>query len=131
MLNILVVEDEPFLKTIMFTMLSEVGICTWKQDGRSAVEEFKSALYSANPYDLITLDIMMPEMDGKEALKKIREIEENYGITEGAYTKIIMTSAIQDEATIFDSYYQGCEQYLIKPILKTDLLQKIKDLELI
>ena len=80
MLKILVVEDEAILKTILIKMLQDIGNCTWKADGKTAVEEFEEALNSSDPYDLITLDIMMPEVDGLQALQKIREIEENNGI---------------------------------------------------
>jgi two-component system chemotaxis response regulator CheY len=131
MIKILVVEDEPNLKTIMFHMLRDVGDCTWMANGSTAVEEFESAINSNDPYDLVTLDIIMPEMDGREALQKIREIEEANGVKDDFQVKIIMTSVLQDEATIFGSYYEGCEHYLVKPILKTDLMQKIKDLGLI
>lgn len=131
MLKILVVEDEAILKTIMFKMLEKIGVCTWKADGRTAVEEFEQAINSSDPYDLITLDIMMPEMDGLEALQKIREIEDSNGISDEFKIKIIMTSALQDEATVFGSYYQGCEHYLVKPIMKDQLIQKIKEVGLI
>ena len=55
-------------------------------------------------YEVITLDIMMPEMDGQEALKRIRDIEDKAGIPYKKRAKIMMTTALGDVKTVMGAF---------------------------
>jgi len=60
---------------------------------------------------------MMPEMDGQEALKKIREIENKQSVLPKDEVKVIMTTALSDPKTVVEAYYKGgATYYLVKPI---------------
>ncbi len=59
------------------------------------------------PYDLLCMDIMMPVMDGHEALLKIREMEKSLGIFGPEEVKVIMLSALDDAKTVMKAYYKG------------------------
>ena len=83
------------------------------------------------PYDLICLDILMPQMDGREALRIIREIEKARGIDRGDGAKVIMTSALSDAKNVLDSFEEGCEVYIPKPYPKDTLIDEIRKLGLI
>ena len=86
---------------------------------------------ASEPYDLICLDIMMPEMDGQEALKEIRQMEEKAGITGSDFTKIIMTTALADKANVVKADSRGCDYFLVKPIQKAKLQEELRKLKLI
>src|ERR1035441_10919767 len=88
----LVVEDDFTSRLTLHTFLSRYGECHIAVNGREAVDAFRSALDSGRGYDLICMDIMMPEMDGREAVRQIRELEESRGTLSTHGAKIIMRS---------------------------------------
>ena len=71
----LIVEDDFTSRLLLQGLLQPFGVCHVCINGKEAVEAFKIALDQKEPYDLVCLDIMMPEMDGQTALKEIRAIE--------------------------------------------------------
>ena len=78
-LRILLAEDDFACRLLLQTFLSRYGECHIAVNGREAVDAFRAALDSGQGYDLICMDIMMPEMDGREAVRQIRAIEEARG----------------------------------------------------
>lgn len=127
----LIVEDDFVCRRLLQKLLSPYGDCDITINGKEAIEAFLLALDEDESYDLICLDIMMPEMDGQEALKKIREIEKEKGILGLDGVKVIMTTALKDSKNVFGAFKTGCEGYLVKPIDKKKLIEEIKKLELI
>ena len=89
------------------------------------------AARSGHPYDLVLLDIMMPGIDGQEALRQIRGWEEEQGISLGRGTKIIMTTCLDDPRNVLGAFQRGCESYLVKPIDREKLMGEIRKLGLI
>ncbi len=127
----LIVEDDFTARKLMQIYLSEFGECFVAVNGKEAVQAVTQAFDEDEPYDLIALDIMMPEMDGIEALKAIRNLEKERGITGLDTVKVIMTTAKGQSQDIFDAFNTGCEAYLIKPIRKPDLIDEIRKLGLL
>ena len=74
-MKILIAEDDYIARRILKGILSPIGDCDIVIDGEEAFQAFKMAWVEGNPYDLVCLDIMMPNVNGQEALKKIREME--------------------------------------------------------
>jgi len=130
-MRILVVEDDFASRRLLQTMLSTYGECDIAVDGKEAVEAVKLSLDDESAYSLICLDIMMPNMNGREALKEIRSIEEENGLTGLSKAKIIMTTALNDPKSIIGSFMDQCEAYLVKPITKDKLTAKMKEMALI
>lgn len=89
------------------------------------------ALEDNQPYDLITLDIMMPIKDGHESLKAIREEEEKKGILGFDGVNVIMMSAFGDHEHILKAFRGGCESYIIKPVTRKKLAEQLESLELV
>ncbi len=127
----LIVEDDFTARKLMQIYLSEFGKCFVAVNGKEAVQAVTQAFDEDEPYDLIALDIMMPEMDGIEALKAIHNLEKERGITGMDTVKVIMTTAKGQSQDIFDAFNTGCEAYLIKPIRKPDLVDEIRKLGLL
>jgi two-component system, chemotaxis family, chemotaxis protein CheY len=126
----LIVEDDFVGRKLMQKYLSDYGECDVAVDGEEAVEAFKLAIENKLPYDLICLDIMMPNMNGHEALSAIREIESWHGINGLDGVKVIMTTALGDSENVMGSFREGCEAYIVKPIKKDALLHEIEKLGL-
>jgi len=95
------------------------------------VEACRIALEASENYDLICLDIMMPIMDGQEALRQIRDLEVAHGIFSKKGAKIIMTTAVGDMKTVGKAYYNLCDGYLTKPIQKAKLIEELQRQKLI
>ena len=126
----LIVEDDFAALKLLQIYLSDYGDCFVAVNGREAVEAFREALDKGVPYDLICLDIMMPEMDGQEALKEIRRIESEHGIRGLDSVKVIMTTVLADSENITEAFKTGCEAYIAKPIKKEELFEEIRSLGL-
>jgi two-component system chemotaxis response regulator CheY len=121
----LIVEDDFVSRLLMQTILSPHGACHVAVNGREAVQAFRLAAADRQSYDLICLDIMMPELDGQSVLKAIRQDEEAHGILVGDGVKIIMTTALRDWENVCVAFREMCDAYLIKPIDKKKLLTTI------
>lgn len=128
----LIAEDDFISRLVLQKMLLPFGHCDVVVNGKEAVEAFKIAVAEKSPYDLICLDIMMPEMDGNEALKLIREKEKEAGISPRDEVKILMITALDTPKDVVEAYYKGgCTSYLVKPINKIKISNALKDLNLI
>ena len=127
----LIVEDDFGARTILKAFLSPYSDCDIAVDGNEAIEAFRIGIENKKTYDLICLDIMMPNMDGRDALKKIRAKEEENGMGGIEGVKIIMTSALDEQKSIVGSFLDQCEAYLVKPIKKEHLVERLQILGLI
>lgn len=128
----LIVEDESTSLVILNELLSPFGECYTAVDGAEAIRAFRVALEENEPYDLICMDIMMPNIDGQQALKEIRKIETEKHVRNSDKVKVIMTTALEDQKNVIDAFYKGgAASYLVKPIDKKKLLDEIRKLELI
>jgi len=130
MMRALIVEDEflsrKVLKSFLMTLF-EVEIVV---NGREAIEAFRLAHRENQPYSLILMDIMMPEVDGIEALRRIREMEDREGLT--PKVKVIMTTALDDPQTVMKSFYDGeASAYIVKPVVKEKLYKELEKLNLL
>ena len=130
-MKILIVDDEPTNRLVLHRILKSYGECDVAANGVKAVAAFDVAIESGRGYDLICLDIMMPEMDGQEALKIMRSHELSKGIEYPDGARVIMTTAVDDSKQILSAFKSGCEAYVIKPIQKADLIFEMEKLGLI
>jgi two-component system chemotaxis response regulator CheY len=116
----------------MHQLLLEYGQCDVAVDGLEAVKAFDLACEAGEPYDVMFLDIMMPNMSGHEALKIIRDKEKERGVTPQKEVKVIMTSALDDVKNVTQSFFQGgASAYLAKPIERRKVIEEMRKLGLI
>ncbi len=127
----LIAEDDSTSRKILEKLLSVYGVCDVAENGNVAVDKFKSAVKGDDPYDLVCLDIMMPEKDGQEALQDIRKAEEENGISGPDEVKIIMVTALTDPKTVVGSLKEGATAYMAKPLNRKDLKDHLRNFGLV
>jgi two-component system chemotaxis response regulator CheY len=129
-MKILIAEDDPASRKFLYKFLSAYGDCDLTLDGEEALDAVKLAWEEKTPYDLICLDIMMPNMDGYQALRLIRQLEQQQGISGEQRVKIIMTTALNQTTNVFEAFDAGCEAYAAKPIDTTKFIEVMQKLGL-
>ena len=122
----LVVEDDLTSRLVLQEMLKEYGSVDIAVNGRESVELVKVALANRKPYDLICMDIRMPEMDGQEALKEIRNLEAGTDAESVNPARVVMITMLDDGQNIVKAFREQCDGYLVKPIDKTKLSECLK-----
>jgi two-component system chemotaxis response regulator CheY len=127
----LIVEDDFTSRVLLSEILRRHCSPHVAVNGREAVDAVEAALRAGEPYDLVCLDIMMPEMDGQEALRQIRELEDDARVAPRDRAKVIMTTALADRDNVIEAMRAQCDSFLVKPIAKTRLLEELRRLELI
>lgn len=123
--SILIVEDEAEVRKSLESRLRAAGYrVRCARDGREAVETFIQFFYD-DPFEVVLLDINLPDMDGLEVLKLFRQEEELRGIAAGEGVIVIMETGVKE--SWMDAFNKGCDDYIIKPYSFQDLLNKIQE----
>jgi CheY-like chemotaxis protein len=113
-MRILVVDDDGPNRKLLKDIVSKLGECDAADGGQGALSAFKEAL--------------MPDMDGRQVLLKIREIEKDKKISEQHQARIIMVTGASEEKTVMDCLRNGCDEFIVKPIDIELVFEKIKKL---
>jgi two-component system, chemotaxis family, chemotaxis protein CheY len=129
MIKILVVEDDFGSRRMMQKLLEEYGPVDVVVDGEEAVSAFKLATGEKAPYDVVFLDIMMPKMDGQEALKLIRAFEKECGVSPVNEAKVITTTVLEDPKNVIEAYFKGgATTYIVKPVDRLKIRSELSKL---
>jgi HD-like signal output (HDOD) protein/ActR/RegA family two-component response regulator len=126
-MKILVVDDELVSRKKMQAIMEGIGDCEAVESGGDAVDAFKGAWEKWAPYDLITLDIVMPDMDGTKVLSLIRQIEEDRKIPREKRVKIFMVTSQSEKDTIIACVQTGCDDFIIKPFSRDTVTKKLEN----
>ena len=113
--NILVCDDAAFMRMMVKDILTKGGynVVGEAENGAVAVQK-----YAELKPDLVTMDITMPELDGIQALKKIREADSN--------AAVIMCSAMGQQAMVIEAIQSGAKDFIVKPFQADRVLEAVK-----
>ena len=113
--NILVVDDAAFMRMMIKDILTKNGynVAGEAENGVKAVEK-----YNELKPDLVLMDITMPEMDGIQALKKIKEADSS--------ALVIMCSAMGQQAMVIESIQAGAKDFIVKPFQADRVIEAVK-----
>ncbi len=128
-MKILIVDDDSSSLSKITAILEEMGTCTAVESGTNAVKTFEDALSHSEPFDLVTLDIDMPDLDGIKVLQKIRMMEEEKKIPKSNRSRIIMVSGKSDKNSLVTCLKAGCDSFIVKPFNITTLIEKMEKIE--
>ena len=128
-MRFLVVDDDFETRHLMQKLLRPFGDVDVATDGEEGVEAFSRALKEGEPYSLVTMDILMPNVDGQQALREIRQIEKERGIAPEKQARVIMVSGLDNSEELHDAFFLGeATGHIVKPINHAVLLQEIAKL---
>ena len=130
-LRTLLAEDDVASQLLLQSFLTQHGECQLAMNGREAVQAFRDAMQHGERYDLICMDIMMPEMDGREAVRQIRALEVESGILSTSGAKIVMTTAVDEVKEMIECFHELCDFYLTKPVDLGKLLEQMQAYRLV
>ena len=113
--NILICDDAAFMRMMIKDILTKNGynIAGEAENGAKAVEK-----YNELKPDLVLMDITMPEMDGIQALKKIKETDPN--------ASVIMCSAMGQQAMVIESIQSGAKDFIVKPFQADRVIEAVR-----
>ena len=113
--NILICDDAAFMRMMIKDILTKNGynVAGEAENGQKAVEKYKEL----SP-DLVLMDITMPEMDGIQALKEIKQLDGN--------ALIIMCSAMGQQAMVIESIQAGAKDFIVKPFQAERVIEAVK-----
>ena len=113
--SILICDDAAFMRMMIKDILTKNGydVAGEAENGLKAIEK-----YNETKPDLVMMDITMPEMNGIEALKKIKETD--------SVANIIMCSAMGQQAMVIESIQSGAKDFIVKPFQPDRVLEAVK-----
>lgn len=127
MIKCLIVDDDELGRELIALYLDGIADCDMAENGAKAVQLFRENFEGGKPYDLIILDIVMPEMDGHTAAMEIRQIEKEWGISIHGGVNIIVLSSLHTPNDVIQAYVATRSvAHLVKPV-KPEKLIKILD----
>ncbi|WP_320175392.1 response regulator [Maridesulfovibrio sp.] len=128
-MRVLIVDDDFYCRNMLHEIMKPYAQCDIAVNGEEAVFAFKKGLESGKAYDLVCLDLVMPEMDGQQALREIRSIEKDFKVEENGAVKVIVTTMLDDRKETHDAFFLGgATSYLVKPIEENKLVKELKNL---
>ena len=110
----LVVDDDATSRLVLEEIMAGFAAVDSCSDGTDAVRAARLALETGQPYDLICMDILMPVMNGLDALQSIRHEEELHGLPRAS--KVIVTTSSDESSNIDQAFGSLCDAYLVKPM---------------
>ena len=129
-MRLLIVDDDSENRKLLAKMVADFGECEMVEGGKEAISAFTKAWENWRPFSIIFLDILMPDVDGREVLHKIREIEKEKKISEQHQAKILMVSGMSEKEMVLECLKDGCDGFIVKPIEMKLLYEKINHLGL-
>ena len=115
-MKILLAEDDFASRKFMSKILDQYGDADITVNGLEAVDAFLMALDDDERYDLVILDVMMPMLDGYQVLSTIRKFETERNFKTEERTKVVMTTALNEEMNVKKAMEIGCDAYVGKPV---------------
>lgn len=127
--RILIVEDNRVNQEFLRLALAGRGELTMAGSGEEGLEAFQAALGRSQPFDLVFLDIVLPGMDGLQALERMRAAEDALGLPEAHCAQVIITTSLDDNRKASRAFIHGrAVSYMTKPFRPRDIAEELRKL---
>ena len=130
-MRFLVADDNELNLKVMEKLLNELGESELVANGQEAVQAYERSMKENNPFDAVFMDIMMPVMDGQQALQSIREMERKAGYKLAQQVPAIMATALDDTQNVSQAFFRGeVSAYIVKPFDKDKVLSALREADI-
>lgn len=126
-MKILIIDDEITALTKMKALLSSYGDCTMTTHAEQALRLFEAAIEDKKPFDLVFIDIQLSQTSGFAILDSLIQMEIQ---SDAARSIKIMVTASGTKANLVKAYTKGCDGFLVKPVKRDVLEEKLLGLGL-
>ncbi len=113
--RVLIVDDALFMRNLLREIFTDAGwqVVAEAENGLRAIEE-----YNRHKPDLVTMDIVMPELSGLDAMRRL--------LSEHADAKVVMCSALGQERMVMDAIKAGAKDFIVKPFQERQVLEVVE-----
>lgn len=127
-MKILIIDDEITALTKMKALLSAYGDCTMTTHAAQALRLFEAAIEDDTPFNLVVIDIQLSQSSGFDILDSLTQLEIQADVK--ASIKIMVTAS-GTKANLVKAYTRGCDGFLVKPVKRDILEEKLRNLGLV
>ena len=127
-MRVMIVDDEFVSRNKLQKIMEPFGKCDLFEGGRESVDAFRKCHAEGEPYQLLLLDVSLPDMDGTQVLHEVRKIEKDREIPRENRVKVVMVTAHSDKDTIITSIQAGCDSFIRKPFDSELIFGKLEKL---
>ncbi len=128
-MRILIVDDDPATRLCLDKALTPLGEVVAAGSGQEALEAFGGALAQGQPFSLVSLDIVMPGLDGQATLLAMRDLEKRHNVAPGNESKVIMVTGCGDTGNVTTAFFDGqADGYVTKPLRLAYLIDTLREM---
>ena len=127
-MDALIVDDSPVIRRVLQLVLQPLGNCDIVQSGQKALDSLRHRLTEKRSYDLICLDLGLPDLEGLDVLRQVRSLEAEFGIQ--VRSRIMIVTSSDDLDMVRAASQNGADAYLVKPLDKQRFLKALEGLGL-
>lgn len=129
-MRVLIVDDNKINRRFLESLLNKHADCYMDVNGKDAINTFEKSLEDKKYFDVILMDVMMPEVDGLQALNIIRDIERKMNIPKEDAVKVVVISALNNIIEVEMMLDEEKELFIHKPIQIEELIFVFKKLNI-
>jgi len=125
--RLLIVDDDESIHLYLQAVLAPFAQCDSALNGQKAIALFDSAHTKGEPYDVIMMDILMPEMDGHQTAEIMRSREKELNIPEHSQFKLVMITSLVDDTNVSKAFFgTQASCYIVKPLNKEKIIDELQ-----
>ncbi|MCA9665584.1 MAG: response regulator transcription factor [Myxococcales bacterium] len=128
-MKILLVDDDPVSLERLRALMRPYGSCSAAKCVECAVDAFTAALEDGEAFDLVSLDLTLPDGRGDEAIERLRALERRYGLHPSDGARVVVVTGSSQARDVMRSFRGGASGYLVKPVTSDKLAEVMQAIE--
>lgn len=127
-MRFLIIDDDEAVHMYLTQLLSPYARIDAVFSGAEAIDKYKKAYEDKDSYDTVFMDILMPEMDGHEVTKKLRDLEKKMHVDGPEEFNLVMITSLKDTKNVSQAFFKGYAScYIVKPFNKVQVMNELRE----